>query len=285
MNLIEMALADFSGAETFPLDALLTLRQKWDEAREALLDRLAAYVSGADRSEENADILFFTVHLMAEKRERTAFAGLAALALEGKPLEDMIGDAASETLPQLFISLYDGDLALLKQMIETPEANEWARVAALECFSWLAATGVIEIAAADEYLRGLFGSLQPQSTDLVWYGWQTAVAQLGLVDLEPLAARAFRIGLIDKDMLDFEQFQTDLRTARAQKDRSVTMADWGLAPIDDAVEALSVFDPENQEEEEPAGPAANPNRDVGRNDPCPCGSGKKFKKCCLGVET
>lgn len=20
---------------------------------------------------------------------------------------------------------------------------------------------------------------------------------------------------------------------------------------------------------------------VGRNDPCPCGSGKKFKKCCL----
>jgi uncharacterized protein YecA (UPF0149 family) len=22
-------------------------------------------------------------------------------------------------------------------------------------------------------------------------------------------------------------------------------------------------------------------KDVGRNDPCPCGSGKKFKKCCL----
>jgi uncharacterized protein YecA (UPF0149 family) len=21
--------------------------------------------------------------------------------------------------------------------------------------------------------------------------------------------------------------------------------------------------------------------DVGRNDPCPCGSGKKFKKCCI----
>lgn len=23
---------------------------------------------------------------------------------------------------------------------------------------------------------------------------------------------------------------------------------------------------------------------VGRNDPCPCGSGKKFKKCCMGRE-
>lgn len=23
-------------------------------------------------------------------------------------------------------------------------------------------------------------------------------------------------------------------------------------------------------------------RRVGRNDPCPCGSGRKYKKCCLG---
>ena len=29
----------------------------------------------------------------------------------------------------------------------------------------------------------------------------------------------------------------------------------------------------------PAVPAVNPYVGVGRNDPCPCGSGKKFKKC------
>lgn len=27
---------------------------------------------------------------------------------------------------------------------------------------------------------------------------------------------------------------------------------------------------------------ANRSKKVGRNDPCPCGSGKKFKKCCIG---
>lgn len=27
------------------------------------------------------------------------------------------------------------------------------------------------------------------------------------------------------------------------------------------------------------GPVRNPLKDVGRNDPCPCGSGQKFKKC------
>jgi hypothetical protein len=24
---------------------------------------------------------------------------------------------------------------------------------------------------------------------------------------------------------------------------------------------------------------------IGRNDPCPCGSGKKFRLCCLGKES
>ena len=26
------------------------------------------------------------------------------------------------------------------------------------------------------------------------------------------------------------------------------------------------------------------NKKIGRNDPCPCGSGKKYKNCCLGKE-
>nr|WP_246230410.1 SEC-C metal-binding domain-containing protein [Bradyrhizobium cytisi] len=30
-------------------------------------------------------------------------------------------------------------------------------------------------------------------------------------------------------------------------------------------------------------PERNPFRHVGRNDPCPCGSGKRFKKCCLNA--
>jgi hypothetical protein len=38
-----------------------------------------------------------------------------------------------------------------------------------------------------------------------------------------------------------------------------------------------VFSAESEEvdDDEPAAPAK-----VGRNDPCPCGSGKKYKKCC-----
>ena len=41
-------------------------------------------------------------------------------------------------------------------------------------------------------------------------------------------------------------------------------------------------DPEEAADFYYAEPVSNPFRNVGRNDPCPCGSGKKFKRCCLG---
>ena len=38
---------------------------------------------------------------------------------------------------------------------------------------------------------------------------------------------------------------------------------------------------ENREVEDNRAQAAKSSKiDVGRNDPCPCGSGKKYKKCC-----
>jgi hypothetical protein len=42
------------------------------------------------------------------------------------------------------------------------------------------------------------------------------------------------------------------------------------------------YSEEDEDEDWPAAaPIRNEERHVGRNDPCPCGSGKKFKKCCL----
>jgi len=34
---------------------------------------------------------------------------------------------------------------------------------------------------------------------------------------------------------------------------------------------------------ESAQPCMRPAPKIGRNDPCLCGSGKKYKKCCLGT--
>ena len=46
---------------------------------------------------------------------------------------------------------------------------------------------------------------------------------------------------------------------------------------------------EEKKEETPAAESASPveyhpGPKFGRNDPCPCGSGRKYKKCCIGKE-
>ena len=35
----------------------------------------------------------------------------------------------------------------------------------------------------------------------------------------------------------------------------------------------------------PAQKSTEKKRKIGRNEPCPCGSGKKYKKCCLDKDT
>ena len=47
----------------------------------------------------------------------------------------------------------------------------------------------------------------------------------------------------------------------------------------EAPEGAGQSDAETQAEAKPA-PFVRDNRKVGRNEPCPCGSGKKFKQCC-----
>jgi uncharacterized protein YecA (UPF0149 family) len=44
---------------------------------------------------------------------------------------------------------------------------------------------------------------------------------------------------------------------------------------------MEKYDYDGELTDPPSKPVNNQWRDVGRNDPCPCGSGKKFKKCCL----
>lgn len=51
-------------------------------------------------------------------------------------------------------------------------------------------------------------------------------------------------------------------------------------PVDDKVDRMQTNAPESGEESKPIAPIVNDSPRVGRNDECPCGSGKKYKKCC-----
>ena len=76
---------------------------------------------------------------------------------------------------------------------------------------------------------------------------------------------------------DERDIVTLVRTALERQGYDVLSATCG----DSALELFAECDPDRFDEhvEEGEGPIHAP-RKVGRNEPCPCGSGKKYKKCC-----
>ena len=121
----------------------------------------------------------------------------------------------------------------------------------------------------------------------------TWVAHPGLV---AIAKEAFDREIIDPSWLDYQDFEDDLTLALLNPTEP-----WGhnrdeYALFGDTIEELSTwycFSEKYRQERErlrnmvlaplfpPSEPTRNLLRGIGRNDPCPCGSGKEYKKCCL----
>jgi hypothetical protein len=199
--------------------------------------------------------------------------------------------------PSSSTGCYDGCLDHLKALIEDEAADEVARAVAFDVLAYLTAAGSVPRGTTEAYLRELHGTMQPRDMSFAWFGWQRAVALLGLEELRPLVADAFERRFVDPTVMGFEHFLEDLRSAQASPDPLPFFAGQGIGPLEDAAVEMSgwhAFSEEGRRERAAlaAGgafaeggdgpqPVVNPLRAVGRNDPCPCGSGKKFKKCCL----
>jgi len=195
-------------------------------------------------------------------------------------------------------AVFDGDPEPLYDIILDPKAEEFIRAGMCEALAMVTVRGELDRAVAGRFLRDAFIEMRPQAECYVWVGWQSAIAMLGMNDLKLLVKKAFDDrGFIDSHVLGFDHFEEDLRRGidhpgepRLPDDRDSTL-------FGDTVEELSgwyCFTEQYREDQERWRRQAeanharsqrleNPFKGVGRNDPCPCGSGKKFKKCCLAT--
>lgn len=108
-----------------------------------------------------------------------------------------------------------------------------------------------------------------------------------------MVEQAFARGSIDPTWLTFKHFDADLQHAVTYPDDPVRYPDGKITLFEDTIAELSTWHFAEPEESVDAltwplieywEPERNPFRTVGRNDPCPCGSGRKFKKCCLYLD-
>src|SRR5215210_3522691 len=297
---VETAIQAFASAgNDLPREAMQWALDHWDEVAPELLSVVERLVSGADRSDEATSAAFFILPLAGEKQDRRVFPLLCRLAQDNEALEAVLGDGVTITLTPILISTYDGDLDVLKSLIEAAEADEDVRAAALEVLAYLTATGRIAREETEAYLLRLYDTLQPQHQGFVWSGWVLAIALLGLEAFSGVVRQAFGRGLIDPMVMNYDSFRRDLGRTLADPERMAGFRYDRLGPLGDAIGELSSWyafsDAAKRDQERRASghgdnplsfadapqSSVDPFKGVGRNDPCPCGSGKKFKKCCL----
>jgi hypothetical protein len=250
--------------------------------------------AASGKSRIGDDALFFAFHLLGEWREKSAYRPLArVLRLPPDPLRAILDGAVPETIHRVMINLFDGDPAPLQEIVRDSNADEFVRSRMIQAIALLARRGEIPRQSAAQFLSDCYGELQPRENCFVWCGWQDAIAWLGLAELRPLVQQAFARGSIHPGWLSLKDFEMDLQHTLDHPDADPLHQDGNLAPFGDTVDELSSWhcfqpkpaaQPKRPQQPSRYVPELNPHRKVGRNDPCPCGSGKKFKKCCLSAE-
>jgi uncharacterized protein len=281
---LETAIQAFgSSGHDLPHEVLQWTLDHWEEVAPELLGMLERYISGADRSDEAASAIFFILHLAGEKQDTRVFPLLCRLAQDGEAIEAALGDGTTTTFKRILISTYNGDFAALTALIEAAEADEFIRAAVLAVLTTLTATGRIAREETEAYvLEAVSGAVRQAFgrglTDPMVIG--DIRTDLGRTLANPELSGWSTLS--DAAKRDQE------RHAIGRQDAHRTFPDTpqsSVAPLKECVKQLAAekarLCAENARlRAEIAALQAKP-KAVGRNDPCPCGSGKKFKKCCL----
>ena len=281
---IERVLETLATGRLTPDTAVRACVARIEEAGPRLTTLLArAALHGLSRERDKV-LLFRAIHILGAAGWQPACRPLLRLLRRPEDqIEDMIGDAVTEVLPRIMVGLFDGDATALFETISHRGVGEAARWSLLSAAAFLTATGRIDRDAMHEFMRRFDDETLARHLDSGWIGWGEAAAALGFRDLSDRVeevwrafpgnyadARHFREMLADAEMAPGDLSRFDALNVGPVGD-AVALFDW----IRPRPEGLTALQPK------PAPALVNPLRGLGRNDPCPCGSGRKYKKCCM----
>ena len=242
------------------------------------------------------------LYLLAQFREKQAYPLIVEYFSQlgnGEGALDMTGDIVTEDLGRILASVCDNDLSLIKQIIENPGINEYVRSAALTSLVVLYKKDLLSRQSLVDYFISLINGKLSQEDYFIYASIACCCDDIYPEELYQTLLDCFDRGLIDTSVIG----KTDLSRSMEKGKKAILdglEADTRCDFVNDVIAELewwACFQPEKSEKpsfvpsvyEQPSIQDYNETdnspyvRDikVGRNDPCPCGSGQKYKKCCL----
>ena len=239
----------------------------------------------------------YAMYLLAQFREAAAYPWLVDfVATPGEIVMDLTGNVVTEDLGRMLASLCHGDTVPIKRLIEDPEVNEWVRSAALDALLVLFGEGQLDRDAIVDYLEELFLLKVERKPNYLWSAMVNAACDLFPGELENEIRQAYDRGLVDPNDVSFPEVEEILKMGKESALEDTLKYQKGLiGNVIDEIGWWACFR-KSEEEDSPdmdlfgyeddyylpaVKTVVRQGPKIGRNDPCPCGSGKKFKKCCL----
>lgn len=231
----------------------------------------------------------YAMFLLAQFREARAYPLLVNFLSADQQLVDLaLGDVLTENVDQLLASVCHGDTSLMKGLIENPQINEYVRAAGVDALVILVREKAIPRAEVIAYFKELLQFRLERQCSYIWASVVCACQDLYPKETMEEIRSAFAQQLVDQTVTDPAYVEEDLNKgivyalARLNKDPRMHY-------ITDAIKEMGWWASFN---DHPYGKPITPQSvaphpvqapapaKVGRNAPCPCGSGKKYKQCC-----
>jgi uncharacterized protein YchJ len=288
----------------FPREAVAAAIARRAEAIPHLLQALAwadQHTDEANSAQPPYMLHLFALFLLAQFREPRAYPLIVRLA-RNPEIEALTGDVITEQFRNILASVCGGDTTLIEQLIEDPDADEWVRGAAVGSFGVLLHTGGKTREQVSAYLGELFASRLEREPGHVWDSAISLCTDFGFAEHLAAVRKIYRAGLADPFCDALEDVEAELAlppgtSTRVRWDRYeliddaiAEMESWycftARAAEEDEDDELGELDAledtllDDEDDELPGTPAVRETPKIGRNEQCPCGSGKKYKKCC-----
>lgn len=234
----------------------------------------------------------YAMHLLATWRETTAYAPLVRLGHHPEAVvEQLLGDAVTESYGRCLASVCDGDLTPLRCLVEDASAAHWARHAALDAMMARVFEGD---ASRDDLIAYLMRLGDTEAARLRVPGTESAMfellnsvvpvaADIGAVEMLERIRGWFADELVDPQIADLVWVEAHIsRPYEVCREETLRRGNGYVTSVKREIGWWAGFSEDEPVKRSPE-PVIQPVRrgpKIGRNEPCACGSGKKYKKCC-----
>lgn len=277
----------------FPKKEFEIISANRDAAIPYLRSAVEKAIEEKDGLDEGYQLHFYAMYLLAQFQDREFFPKMVELfSLPTDTLDALIGDALTESVGNILYNTYNGDIELIKQAIFDIQVDDYVKSAMLDVMGQLYLDQSLTRQEWQDFLRAIVYGKESIG-DYVYTAVAHIICKCHFIEMLPEIRKLYQDELVDEyaiggydECVDcvFEYRTYDKEFCKSPIDAAKTLSGWAMFE-------QSSMDKKKSEKElsklrrdialEARKAKQKESVKVGRNDPCPCGSGKKYKKCCM----